>query len=520
MISSPVRAFDASRAVGWLLAAGGALLVAAMVLRLPPELLVLAPAGVLLGVAVVRRPWLGGLLLVASVPVQQAGAIGAGGASITVTRAFLAVSVTALVLWLAVERRPVVVHRGVVLLGLMLFVLVASAHVASDEGAAGAEVARWTIAFVGLVCLVQFFGTGEFERTRWLAGTVIVITAAEALFGMAQSARAVGPESFIIGGGLTRAFGTFGRPNTFAGFLEFGPFIALALGLRFGAHAFHDLGAYRITRLRGFSLSAPQRERLLKNGAIAIACLGCAGVVMLGILASFSRGAWVGVAAGAVTFAFLFGPRIRMVVVLAFPLVALFFVSGLAERLPGSLEERVGSISDVARPFDASSVTVTDENFAAVERMAHWQAGWRMFEDHPLLGVGTGNFNERYPDYYVRADFRFSQGHAHNFYIHMLAENGLLGLLTYLTLLGFFGLLALRTALFAPDGLARSIALGCCATLVSLSVHNLFENLHVLNLSIMYSAIWCLIIAAHRGWRGTGTSAPVQHGRDMEYSQA
>jgi O-antigen ligase len=483
---------------------------------LPLELALLIPGAIVLCIAVLRWPWLAGLVLVASVPAQQLGAFG----GLTLTRGAIALSCAALVLWVTVGRRPIVVDRGIVLLGALLLAMIASAHASAEVGPAAADVVRWSFAFVALFCLTQFFGGGDHRRVLFLAATIVAATALEALYGMAQSFRAVGPASFLIDGGITRAFGTFGRPNTFAGFLEFGPFLGIVLGCWFGARALRDMRAYRLARLHGFAESSLERGDLLASGGLALAAFGCAGAAMLGILTSYSRGAWLGVACGLGVLALLLGPRSRACVIIAVPIALLIFAGGMANLLPGSLQERVGSISEVAGPFDASSATVTDENFAAVERMAHWQAGWRMFEDHPVLGVGAGNFNARYPDYYVREEFRFSQGHAHNVYIHILAESGLLGLLLYLTVLGYFAILALRVALFAPAGLARSIAVGCFATLVSLSVHNLFENLHVLNLSIMYSAIWCLVVAAHRMWRGTGTSASGQTRANMEYSGA
>ena len=45
---------------------------------------------------------------------------------------------------------------------------------------------------------------------------------------------------------------------------------------------------------------------------------------------------------------------------------------------------------------------VTDANFSAVERAAHWLAGIRMFASHPILGVGIGNYADAYPRYHPR----------------------------------------------------------------------------------------------------------------------
>jgi O-antigen ligase len=182
--------------------------------------------------------------------------------------------------------------------------------------------------------------------------------------------------------------------------------------------------------------------------------------------------------------------------VLGAPLAVIVALGGLVWIVPASVSERLDASSGQFRLFDAASIPITDENFAAAERMAHWQAGWAMFEDNMLLGVGVGNFNERYDDYFVREEFRFSRGHAHNYYIHTLAETGLAGLLAYLWLIVGLGLVAVRTVFVARHGFARLLALGVVGTMTAVSVHNFFENLHVLNLGINLSLIWALGIVA------------------------
>ncbi|HMM42898.1 MAG TPA: O-antigen ligase family protein, partial [Thermomicrobiales bacterium] len=205
--------------------------------------------------------------------------------------------------------------------------------------------------------------------------------------------------------------------------------------------------------------------------------------------------------------------RGRIVVALALaPAAVLLVVIVLATVAPSTLTERLTSIADEARPFDAASVPITPDNFAVVERMAHWQAGWHMFEDHPLTGVGIGNFNERYPDYFVRTEFRYSQGHAHNYYIHTLAETGIVGLVVYLTLATSFLVLAAIVALRSTDLMARFVALGAAGTMTAVYAHNVFEDLHVLNLGIIISAAWALAVVAHRMWRSGEPAEAARHG--------
>ncbi|MEZ4572937.1 MAG: O-antigen ligase family protein [Thermomicrobiales bacterium] len=202
------------------------------------------------------------------------------------------------------------------------------------------------------------------------------------------------------------------------------------------------------------------------------------------------RGALLGVAVGGLGVMLLLSPFSRFLVAIGGLAAVALLLAGQAGLVPDSYRERVADSVDQIRPIDVRTVTVTDENFATVERLAHWQTGIEMYRDNPTLGVGIGNFNTRFRNS-IRPDFRNSQGHAHNYYIHTLAETGLLGLLAYLTLLGSVVILALRVLLMTTfvDGLPRMIVLGAFGSVVAVATHSLVEDLHVLNLGIIISLL-------------------------------
>lgn len=60
---------------------------------------------------------------------------------------------------------------------------------------------------------------------------------------------------------------------------------------------------------------------------------------------------------------------------------------------------------------------------------------WAMFRDEPLLGVGAGRFAHFF-QYYSPIDIQFGSWSAHNLYAQFLAEQGALGLLSFLALVG------------------------------------------------------------------------------------
>jgi O-antigen ligase len=118
---------------------------------------------------------------------------------------------------------------------------------------------------------------------------------------------------------------------------------------------------------------------------------------------------------------------------------------------------------------------------------AGW-AGWRksmtldslrMWRDHPVLGVGLGDFAAAYPRYQsFPADMWID--HAHNDYAEAVAETGLVGALLILLALGLFLRLAFRDwghpIRSQASWIRLGAALGCCGILV----HSFVDfNLHV-----------------------------------------
>jgi putative inorganic carbon (HCO3(-)) transporter len=123
--------------------------------------------------------------------------------------------------------------------------------------------------------------------------------------------------------------------------------------------------------------------------------------------------------------------------------------------------------------------------------MAHWQAGWYMFLDNPWLGVGAGNYADAYPTYFVGM-WREALGHAHNYYLNMLAELGIVGGGVLLLLLGLaFRQLggALVRSEDRGDEFWRAVLAGVFGGLVVFCVHNLFDSLFVHSVNIQIGVL-------------------------------
>ena len=279
----------------------------------------------------------------------------------------------------------------VALLGVMLL----STRVALNVKDSLKEISKWLE-----VAVILLLG-GQYLRTRRQIWTIIALVCiaavTQAFYAYSQAYFSLGPASFIRSD-ILRVYGTFGQPNPFAGYINLSLSITLALTL---------LGRGWPTRVLA----------------------GIATVVLaLAEYLSQSRGA-ENALAEALVFIILSGmPAIRhMFRVLVIPLLAL-----LATLLAGFVPQ---SLFNPALKFlgltGISLVEPNNADFSTAERLAHWIAGLHMYFDHPILGVGIGNYPDAYPPYHI-TKFLDPLGHAHNYYINVAAEMGTIGLIVYL----------------------------------------------------------------------------------------
>jgi O-antigen ligase len=227
-------------------------------------------------------------------------------------------------------------------------------------------------------------------------------------------------------------------------------------------------------------------------GLIALAYLVGAGIIGAGLLVSWSRGAWIGFVAAALVL-ILFAPRQRWI---GSGLVALIVVGVLggaaAGLLPASLVARISDFSqDLTAVDDVRGQVISDANYAVLERLAHWQAAVGMANDSPWLGVGFGNYEMAYPRYSL-LNWPLALGHAHNFYLNLLAETGVVGLSAYLAAWIGVVIMTLRV-LRRETGFRRGLALGLLGVWTHLAIHSVFDKLYVNNLFLHIGVMLGLI---------------------------
>ncbi|MEJ7892823.1 MAG: O-antigen ligase family protein [Solirubrobacteraceae bacterium] len=160
---------------------------------------------------------------------------------------------------------------------------------------------------------------------------------------------------------------------------------------------------------------------ILSRGAL----ISAAAIITIGLAATQSRGGLLAAAAAAIVALFVMRRhRLQVTAALAIAVGLIGFWFAIS---PGAFE-RVSNVDDGGNG-----------------REDLWTVAWRVFEDHPLQGVGLGGFQEASASYVLQpgqlsaVDLIVERPHVvHNTYLQLLAETGIIGLVLYLaTLLAF-----------------------------------------------------------------------------------
>jgi O-antigen ligase len=119
-----------------------------------------------------------------------------------------------------------------------------------------------------------------------------------------------------------------------------------------------------------------------------------------------------------------------------------------------------------------------------------WKDTLAMIKAHPVVGIGLGAFATAYP-IYSQSDGSLTVGQAHNDYLQVFAEGGLVGG----TLVVWFIYSLFRASARgwqARDPLLSGLALGASASIFGMLVHSLFD----FNLQLPSHALLFLLLAA------------------------
>jgi len=174
-----------------------------------------------------------------------------------------------------------------------------------------------------------------------------------------------------------------------------------------------------------------------------------------------ARGAWMGFTAALALIPFF---RLKKLPVLLLIIVIFLFAVLVNKSL----------MSDI--------LSMTSIN----DRKVMWENGVKIFKEHPIIGNGVNTFFNEYK--FIRQDADRGMGsYAHNCYLQMAADVGLIGLAAFLVFLGAFIAKALRSLKHIKDTLYYTLTLGISLGIVAFLIHSLVDtNLYSLNLAALF----------------------------------
>jgi len=351
-----------------------------------------------------------------------------------------------------------------------------------------AELSRWLVTILSYIIIVNAVQTRR--EMNGLIAVMLIAGMTEALLGLAQAYSGIGPASFNVGGLLTRAYGTIGAPNSFAGYINMSLPLAIALAAYFWGKWWSQRKAAPFLERPSFVSWSQMRAPILMS-VVAL-------VLFWTVLTTLSRGAWIGLAFGVLVMILCLGKRAAGAIGVLIASGLILVMLAVAGTLPSVISDRFDLLLSQLTVFDPRGVVPTPENYAVVERMVHWQVAGNMFLSSPWTGVGIGNFNVLFTKFGVQG-WPYSRGHAHNYYLHSLAEVGIIGFTGYMIMLitaFVVGFRALRRVRSRGDTYGEAVVIGAIGILTTFAVHNFFEDLHALNMGIQWGAALALFTLA------------------------
>jgi putative inorganic carbon (HCO3(-)) transporter len=456
---------------------GAALAVAVLAAHVGPAPFAAGAVAVLVLVAVAAHRWPLATLVGAAlstlanpviVPRLLPGGLGSG--PVGLSDVVLAVAATVIVVEGARSGRLARALRDPVTPLVVLFVVLAIVSAAVNR--VPPEVAvlgiAMTIDAIAIYVVVRAVPIGR-RSAAVAAGAVVAACLVLAVLGIAQAL--IHPSLL----GFDAFTGSFGEGERITAFLGNPNPVAAVLGI-----------GLPFVLFGGLSLRRP-RDRWIARAALFL--------LVLALLLTFSRGAWLAVGIGAILGGLLLDwraiPLLLVTVALAWGTVVVM-PRGLA--VPSATD----GAPDDAGPPDLVDTTVDRiGNLGGEDARARFTSeGIPIILDNLLLGVGPGRYGGAaakiipspvYEEYGARLyGFRT----IHNFWQHLLGESGALGTAVFLTILAGL-LIRLGRAARAAVGSTRVLLAGAAMVVLVTGVHGLAEMTYEGNLPALL--VWLVL---------------------------
>jgi O-antigen ligase/tetratricopeptide (TPR) repeat protein len=346
--------------------------------------------------------------------------------------------------------------------------------------------------FVVFLGLIVGIGADQkrFERALWamgITGAAVATYACLQFFGLDPYL----PQSFYTmsstNGPVVRVIGTIGHSNSLGNFL-----------------------LYTTPISAGLAIGAKGESRWLM---VAATILSVAAVA-----ASGTRGAWLGLVAGGITFAALwlkgrFGSLLKTPRRLILQ-TAIAFIVVLISIL-------VISSNPASRGISLRVRSVATEGFTGAGRTILWRDSVRMVPARALTGSGPEGFRKAFLAYkskeLARSAPQINNESSHNSYLDAAISFGLPGMIAYIAIIASAFMLLIRSRRRAATENRRAVITGLLSALVAVAIHNFFIYDQI-STGLYFFAVAALALVSTRvaGDKASTKESPVQASSPIE----
>jgi putative inorganic carbon (hco3(-)) transporter len=223
-------------------------------------------------------------------------------------------------------------------------------------------------------------------------------------------------------------------------------------------------------------------------------------ILFIGFVLSYTRAAWLSMIVAIVVFGIVkMKIRFKPLFITFISLLVLFIT--FQDQIFMSLENNSEQSSADLKTHLSSMTNITSDA-SNLERLNRWDCAIQMFQEKPFFGYGPGTYMFQYAPFQLNANRTIIStnsadgGNAHSEYLGPLSESGVLGLLTFLLIIGAVIYTAVHTYMRLSDKRLKSIVLAAFIGLVTYYIHGFLNNfLDTDKISVPFWGFTAMIVA-------------------------
>lgn len=326
---------------------------------------------------------------------------------------------------------------------ILLAIMLLSTFYALEKGLALTESVRF-LTYVFIFFTIKYEFNSE-KLVKNLLKCYILTAGVLSIFGIIQYFTKIGldkkfVEEYSSGYGVVKIAATMYNPNAYSAFLILIIFPVVML-----------------------TIYEKNKKRKSLYGIISI-------LLFVNIVMTYSRNALIGVCIGAVVLCVIYSYKL---------LIAFGGVGALTLFMP-SVFDRVRDLTNASQ--NASRIKL-------------WKTAIMMIKDHPILGVGNGNYISRYNEYvskYKGLSYNaYKRYPAHNSYLKIQSELGIIGIVSFLAILITTLFRVKKLFTITNDKFIKAFYMGALASMIAFYFMNISDNLFFVPKATTY--FWFLV---------------------------